>query len=66
MFSQEDKCNTFQLEIEQYQSGYQNALNDLQRKLNLRNIDVIVNKGRLHSNQPSTSQKNKEKQKRTL
>ena len=47
MFVQEEDCDTFELEIEQYQRGYQNVVNDLQRKLNLRNMDVVVNKGRL-------------------
>ena len=37
------------------------AINDVQRKIKLRNRDVIVNKGRLNSNQPSTSALNTEK-----
>ena len=51
------------METKQYQRGYQNVVNDLQRKLNLRNRDVVVNKGRLPSHQPSSSQRNKEKKK---
>ena len=61
MFAQEQDCNAFELETEQYQSGYQNVVNDIQRKLNLRNKDVVVNKGRLPPNQLSSSQENKEK-----
>ena len=63
MFFQEEDCNTFKLETKQYQMGYQNVVNDLQRKLNLRNRDVIVNKRKFCPNQPSSSQQNKEKQK---
>ena len=59
MFAREEECNNFELETEEYERGYQNDVNDLQRKLNLRNKDVIVNKGRFPSNQPSTSQHNK-------
>ena len=54
------------MDTKQYQIWYQNVVNDLQKKLNLRNIEVIVNKGRLPSNQPSTSQQNKEKQKEDI
>ena len=67
MFSQDQEYrNTFKLEIEQYQRGYQNVVNDLHRKLNLRNRDVVVNKGRLPPNQPSSIQPNKEKQKEDI
>ena len=41
--------------------GYQNVVNDLQRKLNLRNRDVIVNKGKFPRNQPSIHQRKKKK-----
>ena len=63
MFYQEEYCNDFELEPEQYHKGYQNVVNDLQRKLNLRNRDVVVNKERRLPNHPSSSQQNKEKQK---
>ena len=33
-FSQEDVCNTFEVESKQYQRGYQNATDDFQNKLN--------------------------------
>ena len=66
LFAQEDERNTFESETKKYQRGYQNVVNDLQRKLNMRNRDVIVNKGRIPTNQPSSSQQNKEKEKITL
>ena len=67
LFAQEDDCNTFELETEQYQRGYQNVVNDIQRKLNMRSRDVIVIKGRLPPNQTSSCcQKNKEKQKENI
>ena len=37
------------------------AIDDVQRKIKLRNIDVTVNKGRFHQNQPSNNQQNTEK-----
>ena len=55
IFSQEDDCNTLELETEQYQRGYQNAMNDFQRMLNLRSRDIVVNKGMIHVNNPSSS-----------
>ena len=54
-FSQEDESNKFELETEQYQRGYQNAVNDFQRMLNLRSRDIVVNKGMIHVNNPSSS-----------
>ena len=36
-------------------------MDDVQRKIKLRNRDVFVNKGRLNSNQASTSSLNTEK-----
>ena len=36
-------------------------MDDIQRKIRLRNREVIVNKGRLNSNHPSTSALNTEK-----
>ena len=56
LFAQEDESNKFDLETEQYQIGYENVVNDFQRNLNLRSRDVVVNKGRLHVNQPSSNQ----------
>ena len=61
MFAQEDDCNILELEIEQYQRGYQNVIDDFQRKLNVRSRDVIINKGRLPTNQPSGTQHDAEK-----
>ena len=57
MFSQEDDNNDFE-ESKQYQSGYLHAIDDVHRKIKLRNRDVTVNKGRFNSNQPSSSQHN--------
>ena len=37
------------------------AIDDVQRKIKLRNIDVIINKGRFNQNQPSSSQQNTKK-----
>ena len=44
------ESSNFELEIEQYQRGYQNDVNDFQRKLNLRSRYVILNKGRIPIN----------------
>ena len=56
MLAQEDAINDLEVESEQYQRGYLHAIDDVQRKLKLINIDVIVNKVRLNQNQPSSSQ----------
>ena len=61
MFSQEDDNNDFEEESEQYQRGYLHAIDDVQRKIKLRNRDVTVNKGRLNQSQPFGSQQNREK-----
>ena len=61
MFAQEDDNNDFEEELEQYQRGYLHAIDDVHRKIKLRNRDVIVNKGRFNSNQPSSSQHDVEK-----
>ena len=61
MFSQEDYCNAFEIESEQYQKGYQNSIDDFQKKLKLRSRDVVMNKGRSNLNQPSYSHPNIEK-----
>ena len=58
---QEDDNNDFEKESEQYQIGCLHAIDDVQRKIKLRNRDVVVNKGRLNSNQPSTSSLNTKK-----
>ena len=63
MYAQEDANKDFEIELEQYQRGYLHAMDDGQRKIQLRNRDVIVNKGRLNPNQTSRSQKNTDKKK---
>ena len=63
MFSQEDANNDFEKESEKYQRGYLHAIDDVQRKIKLRNRYVTVNKGRFNQNQPSGSQQNTEKEK---
>ena len=60
MFAQQNDNNDFEEESEQYQRGYLHAINDVQRKIKLRNRDVTVNKGRFNQNQPSSSQQNTE------
>ena len=62
MFVREDDNNDFEKESEQYQRCYLHAIDDVQRKIKLRNRDVVVNKERLNSNQPSTSSLNTEKE----
>ena len=49
------------METEQYQRGYLHAMDDVQRKIRLRNRDVLINKGKENPNQPSTSSLNGEK-----
>ena len=70
MYAQEDANKDFGIESEQYQRGYLHAMDDVQRKIQLRNIYVTVNKGRLNPNQPSKCQQNidkkKEKQKEQI
>ena len=61
MFAQEGGNEDFEKESKQYQRGYLHAMDDVQRKIRLRNREVVVNKGRLNSNQPSTSALNTEK-----
>ena len=60
MFAQEDGNDDFEKELEQYQRGYLHAMDDVQRKIKWRNIDVVVNKGRPNSNHPSTISLNTE------
>ena len=60
-FSQEDDNNDFEEESKKYRRGYLHAIDDVQRKIKLRNRDVTVNKGRLNQNQPSSSQQNTKK-----
>ena len=50
-------------ESKQYQRGYLCAIDDVQRKIKLRNRDVTVNKGRFNQNQYSSSQQNTGKKK---
>ena len=61
MFAQEDANNDFEEELEQYQIGYLHAIDDVQRKIKLRNRDITVNKGRFNQNQPSSNQHKTEK-----
>ena len=61
MFAQVDDDKDFEEELEQYQKGYMHAIDDVQRKIKLRSIDVIINKGRLNPNHPSSSKMNTEK-----
>ena len=49
------------MEIEKYQRGYLHAMDDVQRKIRLRNRIVLINKGKENPNQPSTSSLNVEK-----
>ena len=63
MYAQEDDNKDFEVESEQYQRGYLYAMDDVQRKIQLRNRDVIVNNGRLNPNQPSSNQQNNDKKK---
>ena len=62
MFAQEEDNIISEVDSEQYQRGYQNAIDDFQKKLKLRRRDVIINKGRSNANHPSSSQKNTENQ----
>ena len=50
MFAQEDGNEEFERETEQYQRGYLHAMDDVQRKIRLRNREVVINKGRLNPN----------------
>ena len=61
MFGQEDGSEESEIETEQYQRGYLHAMDDVQRKIRLRNRDVLINKGKENPNQPSTSSLNVEK-----
>ena len=61
MFTQEDGHEEFEREIEQYQRDYLHVMDDVQRKIRLRNREFVINKGRLSPNQPSTSSLNTEK-----
>ena len=61
MFAQEYGNEEFERESEQYQRGYLHAMDDVQRKIRLRNREVLINKGKLNTNQPSTGSLNTEK-----
>ena len=50
MFAQEYGNEEFERETKQYQTGYLHAMDDVQRKIRLRNREVVVNKGRINSN----------------
>ena len=57
LFSQEDDNRYFEKELEQYHKGYMHAIDDV-RNIKLRGRDVVINKGILNPNQPSSSQIN--------
>ena len=59
MFAQQDVNEEFENEL--YQRGYLHAMDDVQRKMRLRNRDVPINKGKANPNQPSSSSLNGEK-----
>ena len=54
------------MDSKQYHRGYQNAIDDFQKKLKLRSRYVIINKGRSNENHPPNSQISNEKRKRKL
>ena len=56
MFAQEDD-NNLEAELEQYHKVYMHAIDDV-RKIKLRSRDVVINKGSLNPNHPSSSQIN--------
>ena len=58
MLAQEDDCSAFEVESQQYHKGYQNSIDDLQKKLKFLSRDELINKGRPGSNQPSSNQQN--------
>ena len=60
-FAQEDDSHISEIYSEQYQRGYQNAINNFQKKLKLRSHDGIINKGRPKPNQISSYQQSSEK-----
>ena len=64
MFAHEDDSGVSEVDLEQYQRGYQNAIDDFQKKLKLRSRDVIINKRRSNAKRPSSSQTNTENKKR--
>ena len=61
MFEQEGGNEEFERETEQYQRGYLHAMDDVQRKIRLRNREFFINKGKASPNQLSTSSLNVEK-----
>ena len=63
MYAQEDDNKDFEVESKHYQREYLHAMDDVQRKIQLRNRDVTINKGRLNENQHSSSQHNTDKKK---
>ena len=62
MFSQGDDNKYFEEELERYQKEYMHPIDDF-KNIKLRSRDVIMNKGRLNPNHPSSSQMNTEKKK---
>ena len=65
MFAQDDESTISMTDSEQYLRGYQNAIDDVKKKLELRSRYLVINKGRQNQNQPSASKKNQEKEKDT-
>ena len=63
MYAQEDDNKDFEVELEHFQRGYLHAMDDVQRKIQLRNIYVADNKVMLNPNEPSRIQKNTNKRK---
>ena len=61
MFEQEGGNEEFERETEQYQRGYSHAMDDVQRKIRLRNREVFINKGKENPNHLSKSSLNVEK-----
>ena len=61
MFEQEGGDEEFGKERDRYQRGYLHAMDDVQRKIRLRNQEVFINKRKANTNQPSPSSINIEK-----
>ena len=62
LFAKKDDNKIYEVDSEQYQRGYLNAMDDFQKKLKLRSRDIVINKGRPNTNQPSNSETNTKKQ----
>ena len=65
MFYHDDNERTISVtDSEHYLRRYHNSIDDVQRKLNLRSRDVVINKGRLNQNHPSAGKKIKKKKRK--